>query len=57
MDADAYAGGSSSGLRPGVGRSGGLVGWFFWVQQPFETVFQSISGRLSKREKEERKDR
>ena len=25
-----------------------LVGWF-WVERPFETVFQSISGRLPKR--------
>ena len=25
-----------------------LVGWLFWVYQPFETVFQSISGRLPK---------
>ena len=26
-----------------------LVGWLFWVPGPFETVFQSISGRLPKR--------
>ena len=26
-----------------------LVGWLFWVYRPFETVFQSISGRLPKR--------
>ena len=26
-----------------------LVGWLFWVQRPFETVFQSISDRLPKR--------
>ena len=32
-----------------------LVGWF-WVKQPFETVFQSISGRLPKRGRE-RKER
>ena len=25
-----------------------LVGWLFWVLRPFETVFQSISGRLPK---------
>ena len=25
------------------------LGWVFWVQRPFETVFQSISGRLPKR--------
>ena len=25
------------------------VGWLFWVLRPFETVFQSISGRLPKR--------
>ena len=23
-----------------------LVGWWFWVERPFKTVFQSISGRL-----------
>ena len=28
---------------------GWLVGWLFWVERPFETVFQSISGRLPKR--------
>ena len=34
------------------------VGWLlFWVKRPFETVFQSISGRLPEREKEKRKDR
>ena len=22
-----------------------IVGWLFWAYQPFETVFQSISGR------------
>ena len=32
-----------------------LVGCF-WAYRPFETVFQSISGRLP-REKEKRKDR
>ena len=26
-----------------------LVGWLLWVLQPFETVFQSISGRLPER--------
>ena len=26
-----------------------LVGWLFWVKQLFETVFQSISGRLLER--------
>ena len=31
-----------------------LVGWLFWVQQPFETVFQSISGRLPERRREKR---
>ena len=32
-----------------------LVCWLFWVKRPFDTVFQSISGRLSKeREKEKR---
>ena len=27
---------------------GWLVGWLFWVKRPFETVFQSISGRLQR---------
>ena len=31
-----------------------LVGWLFWVKRPFETVFQSISGRLSKRGRKRR---
>ena len=26
--------------------TGLLVGWLFWASRPFETVFQSISGRL-----------
>ena len=26
-----------------------LVGWLFWVLRPFETVLQSISGRLPER--------
>ena len=26
-----------------------LAGWLFWVYRPFETVFQSISGRFPKR--------
>ena len=35
-----------------------LVGWLFWVKRPFETVFQSISGRLPKRGRKRReKDR
>ena len=34
-----------------------LVGWLFWVSRPFETVFQSISGRLPKRGRNRRKDR
>ena len=34
-----------------------LVGWLVWVYRPFETVFQSISGRLPEREKEKRKGR
>ena len=29
-----------------------LVGWLFWIYRPFETVFQSISGRLPERERE-----
>ena len=29
-----------------------MVGWLFWVKRPFETVFQSISGRLPKRTRE-----
>ena len=32
----------------------GLVGWLFWVLRPFETVFQSISGRLPKRGRKRR---
>ena len=41
-------------IKARVGRP--LVGWLFWALRPFETVFQSISGRLPKeREKEERK--
>ena len=34
-----------------------LVGWLFWVQRPFETIFQSISGRLPKTGRKRRKDR
>ena len=34
-----------------------LVGWLFWVERPFETIFQSISGRLQKRGRKRRKDR
>ena len=34
-----------------------VVGWLFWVLQPFETIFQSISDRLSERGKKRRKDR
>ena len=33
---------------------GFLVGWLLWVQRPFETVFQSISGRLPERGKKRR---
>ena len=32
-----------------------LVGWLFWILQPFEIVFQSISGRLPEREKKREK--
>ena len=28
---------------------GWLVCWLLWVQRPYETVFQSISGRLPER--------
>ena len=28
---------------------GSKIGWLFWVYRPFETVFQSISGRLPER--------
>ena len=31
-----------------------LVGWLFWVYRPFETVFQSISGRPPKRGRKRR---
>ena len=34
-----------------------LVGWLFWVKRHFETVFQSISGRLPERGRQRRKDR
>ena len=34
-----------------------ITGRLFWVKQPFDIVFQSISGRLPEREKERRKDR
>ena len=27
-----------------------MVGWLFWALRPFETVFQSISGRLTEKE-------
>ena len=29
-------------------------GWLFWVERSFETIFQSISGRLPKRERKRR---
>ena len=32
-------------------------GWLFWAKRPFETVFQSISGRLPERGREKRDDR
>ena len=31
-----------------------LVGWLFWVSRPFETVFQSVSGRLQRRGRKRR---
>ena len=31
-----------------------MVGWLFWVKRPFETVFQSISGRLPERGRKRR---
>ena len=31
-----------------------LVGWLFWTYRPFETVFQSISGRLPERGRNKR---
>ena len=34
-----------------------LVAWLFLALRPFETVVQSISGRLLEREKEKREDR
>ena len=30
-----------------------MVGWLFWALRPFETVFQSISGRLAERERKQ----
>ena len=35
--------------RDGWVRQWCWVGWLFWVVRPFETVFQSISGRLPER--------
>ena len=35
-------------------RVGWLVGWLFWVKRPFETVFQSVSGRLPERGRKRR---
>ena len=32
-------------------------GWLFWVERPFETVFQFTSGHLPEREKERRNER
>ena len=32
-----------------------LVGWLFWAYRPFETVFQSISGRLPEGGRQKRK--
>ena len=32
-----------------------LVGWLIWALRPFETVFQSISGRLPERGRKRRK--
>ena len=31
-----------------------LVGWLFWAERSFETVFQSISGRLPERRRNKR---
>ena len=31
-----------------------LVGWLFWAYRPFETIFQSISGRLPERGRNKR---
>ena len=31
-----------------------MVGWLFWFKRPFETVFQSISGRLPERGRKKR---
>ena len=36
---------------------GKVVGWLFWALQPFEAVFQSISGRLPERGKKKREMR
>ena len=35
----------------------GLVGWLFWVKWPFETVVQSMLGRLSERGRKKKNDR
>ena len=39
-------------LQPGL--VNWLVAWMFWVQWPFETVFQSISDRLQERTRKQR---
>ena len=31
-----------------------MVGWLFWAYRPFETVFQSVSGRLPERGRKKR---
>ena len=31
-----------------------VVGWLVWAKRPFETVFQSISGRLPERGRKKR---
>ena len=31
-----------------------VIGWLFWAKRPFETVFQSMSGRLQERVRKKR---
>ena len=33
---------------------GAPVGWLVWVERPFQTVYQSISGRLPERGRKKR---
>ena len=43
-----------STITPASKKCGGGIGWLIWVKWPFETVFQSISGRLPERGRKRR---